>query len=135
MRRPDVPNLDWRRTRSGHPGPRRVAPDDPRDGARVMKCRPRIRCSGLPCAGPRGTRRTVTRRSVAKDDLIDVQGTVMAVHSGGLYRVQCDAGHEVLAQLSGRMRRFRIKVVPGDRVTVGVSPYDPVRGIITFRAR
>ena len=52
-----------------------------------------------------------------------MQGTVVAVHSGGLYRVQCDAGHEVLAQLSGRMRRFRIKVVPGDRVTVGVSPY------------
>ena len=51
-----------------------------------------------------------------------MQGTVVAVHSGGLYRVQCDAGHEVLAQLSGRMRRFRIKVVPGDRVTVGVSP-------------
>ena len=68
---------------------------------------------------------------MSKDDLIDMQGTVVAVHSGGLYRVQCDAGHEVLAQLSGRMRRFRIKVVPGDRVTVGVSPYDPVRGIIT----
>jgi len=73
--------------------------------------------------------------SLSKDDLIDVQGTVVAVHSGGLYRVQSDAGHEVLAQLSGRMRRFRIKVVPGDRVTVGVSPYDPARGIITFRAR
>ena len=72
---------------------------------------------------------------LSKDDLIDMQGTVVAVHSGGVYRVQCDAGHEVLAQLSGRMRRFRIKVVPGDRVTVGVSPYDPVRGIITFRAR
>jgi translation initiation factor IF-1 len=72
---------------------------------------------------------------VSKDDLIDMQGTVVAVHSGGLYRVKCDAGHEVLAQLSGRMRRFRIKVVPGDRVTVGISPYDPVRGIITFRAR
>ena len=72
---------------------------------------------------------------LSKDDLIDVQGTVVAVHSGGLYRVQCDQGHEVLAQLSGRLRRFRIKVVPGDRVTVGVSPYDPVRGIITFRAR
>ena len=56
---------------------------------------------------------------LAKDDLIDVQGTVTAVHSGGLYRIQCDPGHEVLAQLSGRMRRFRIKVVPGDRVTVG----------------
>ena len=73
--------------------------------------------------------------NLSKDDLIDMQGTVVAVHSGGLYRVQCDAGHEVLAQLSGRMRRFRFKVVPGDRVTVGVSPYDPVRGIITFRAR
>ena len=73
--------------------------------------------------------------ALAGRDLIDMQGTVVAVHSGGLYRVQCDAGHEVLAQLSGRMRRFRIKVVPGDRVTVGVSPYDPVRGIITFRAR
>ena len=72
---------------------------------------------------------------MAKDDLIDVQGIVTAVHSGGLYRIEGDAGHEVLAQLSGRMRRFRIKVVPGDRVTVGVSPYDPERGIITFRAR
>src|SRR6185295_1123723 len=80
-------------------------------------------------------RRKGFRASLSKDDLIDMQGTVVAVHSGGLYRVQCDAGHEVLAQLSGRMRRFRIKVVPGDRVTVGVSPYDPVRGIITFRAR
>ncbi len=78
---------------------------------------------------------TVAGVALSKDDLIDVQGTVVAVHSGGLYRVQCDSGQEVLAQLSGRMRRFRIKVVPGDRVTVGVSPYDPVRGIITFRAR
>ena len=55
---------------------------------------------------------------MSKDDLIDVQGTVVAVHSGGLYRVQCDQGHEVLAQLSGRMRRFRIKVVPGDHLSV-----------------
>ena len=70
---------------------------------------------------------------MSKDDLIDVQGTVVAVHSGGLYRVQCDSGQEVLAQLSGRMRRFRIKVVPGDRVTVEVSPYDPTRGRITYR--
>ena len=52
---------------------------------------------------------------LAKDDLIDVEGVVTAVHSGGLYRVQCDPGHEVLAQLSGRMRRFHIRVVPGDR--------------------
>ena len=72
---------------------------------------------------------------MAKDDPVDVEGTVTAVHSGGLYRVQCDPDHEVLVQQSGRMRRFRIKIVPGDRVTVGVSLYDPARGIITFRAR
>ncbi len=72
---------------------------------------------------------------MSKDDFIDVQGTVVAVHGGGIYRVQSDAGYDILAQLSGRMRRNRIRVVPGDRVTVGVSPYDPVRGIITYRAR
>ncbi len=72
---------------------------------------------------------------MAKTDLIDIQGLVTAVHSGGLYRVECDQGHEVLAQLSGKMRRFRIKVVPGDRVKVGVSPYDLTRGLITFRER
>ena len=75
------------------------------------------------------------RAHVSKDDLIDIQGLVTAVHSGGLYRVESDTGHEVLAQLSGRMRRFRIKVVPGDRVKVGVSPYDPTRGLITYRER
>ena len=53
----------------------------------------------------------------------------------GSTRAQCDADYEVLAQLSGRMRRFRIKVVPGDRFTVDIFPYDPERGIITFRAR
>jgi translation initiation factor IF-1 len=72
---------------------------------------------------------------LSKEDLVDLQGTIVAVHAGGLYRVQCDAGHDVLAQLSGKMRRFHIKVVPGDRVTVGVSPYDPTRGFITFRVR
>jgi len=73
--------------------------------------------------------------SLSRDDFVDQQGTIVAVHGGGLYRVQCDAGYNVLAQLSGKMRRFHIKVVPGDRVTVGVSPYDPTRGFITFRAR
>jgi translation initiation factor IF-1 len=80
-------------------------------------------------------RRPCDNEGMSKEDLIDMQGTVVSVHGGGIYRVHCDAGQDVLAQLSGRMRRFRIKVVPGDRVTVGVSPYDPVRGIITFRAR
>ena len=55
----------------------------------------------------------------------DVRGAIEAARNKGLGR----------GPGTGRMRRFRIKVVPGDRVTVGVSPYDPVRGIITFRAR
>ena len=100
------------------------APQEPRNGSAQRRFAP----LGYTCELERTA-------NLSKDDLIDVQGTVVAVHSGGLYRVQVDSGHEVLAQLSGRMRRFRIKVVPGDRVTVGVSPYDPVRGIITFRAR
>jgi len=72
---------------------------------------------------------------VARDDLIQIQGKVIEALAGGHFRVQGDQGHEFLARISGRLRRFHIKVVPGDRVTVGVSPYDPVRGIITFRAR
>ena len=72
---------------------------------------------------------------MARDDLISANGTVEKILGGGKYQVMLENGQAVAAQLSGRMRRFRIKVVPGDRVTVGVSPYDPVRGIITFRAR
>ena len=60
---------------------------------------------------------------MAKADLIDVQGVVTAVHSGGIYRVQCDPGNEVLAQMSGRMKRFRIQGSPrrprhGGRITL-----------------
>jgi translation initiation factor IF-1 len=120
-----------------------AGPRNTRIGTRIVPCGARFRAAG---ANPTGIRHllpllpTMWHTSwfgvlLSKDDLIDMQGTVVAVHSGGLYRVQTESGHEVLAQLSGRMRRFRIKVVPGDRVTVGVSPYDPVRGIITFRAR
>ena len=119
-------------------GGRRPASVGPRPRPQARENRPSH--SALLGPWPKGTGLCHTCQDertadLSKDDLIDVQGTVVAVHSGGLYRVQVDSGHEVLAQLSGRMRRFRIKVVPGDRVTVGVSPYDPVRGIITFRAR
>ena len=64
-----------------------------------------------------------------------MEGEVVEAFPNGMFKVQLDEGHEVLGYTAGKMRRFRIKVVPGDRVTVGVSPYDPVRGIITFRAR
>jgi translation initiation factor IF-1 len=50
-----------------------------------------------------------------------------------MYRVRLDNGHETLAYLSGRMRRFRIRIAPGDRVRVELSPYDLARGRITYR--
>ncbi len=71
---------------------------------------------------------------MARDDLIEFDGKVKEVLAGGNFRIELDNGHDVLARLSGRMRRFHIRVVIGDRVTVAVSPYDPTRGFIVFRA-
>ncbi len=72
---------------------------------------------------------------LARDDLIQATGTVDKILGGGRYQITLEAGQTVTAQLSGRMRRFRIRVIPGDRVTVGLSPYDPTHGFITFRLR
>ncbi|MEE2663836.1 MAG: translation initiation factor IF-1 [Myxococcota bacterium] len=72
---------------------------------------------------------------MARDDLISANGTVEKILGGGKYQVELEGGQTVMAQLSGRMRRFRIRVIPGDRVTVGLSPYDPSHGFITFRLR
>jgi len=72
---------------------------------------------------------------MAKKDLVQVSGIVEKILGGGRYQVKLDNGHTITAQLSGRMRRFRIRVIPGDRVQVGLSPYDPTHGFITFRLR
>ena len=72
---------------------------------------------------------------VARDDLIQATGSVDKVLGGGRYQITLESGQTVTAQLSGRMRRFRIRVIPGDRVQVGLSPYDPTHGFITFRLR
>ena len=72
---------------------------------------------------------------MARDDLISANGTVEKILGGGKYQIELESGQTVMAQLSGRMRRFRIRVIPGDRVTVGLSPYDPSHGFITFRLR
>jgi translation initiation factor IF-1 len=61
---------------------------------------------------------------MSKEDLIELQGVVTEVLAGGNYKVKCGENHEVLARLNGKMRQFRIRVIAGDRVTVGVSPYD-----------
>lgn len=72
---------------------------------------------------------------MSKDDQIEFEGTVTEVLTGGMFRVKIEGDHQVIAHLAGKMRKFRIKVVLGDKVTVAVSPYDPNRGRIIFRAR
>ena len=72
---------------------------------------------------------------MARDDLIQIEGVVEEIRGGGVFAVKTDMGPVILAKLSGRMRRYHIRVVGGDRVTVGVSPYDPSKGLIVYRAR
>ncbi len=70
---------------------------------------------------------------MAKDDLAQIDGKITDAAAGGLYRVKLDNGVEIAARLCGKMRRFNIRVVVGDKVTVGVSPYDPTNGLILYR--
>jgi translation initiation factor IF-1 len=72
---------------------------------------------------------------MARDDHIEMEGKVIEVMAGGLFKVETDDGLKVLAHLAGKMRRYRIRVVLGDRVTVAVTPYDPTRGRIFYRPR
>ena len=72
---------------------------------------------------------------MAKDDLIQVEGQVTQVLAGGFYKVEVESGHIIMARISGRMRSNQIKIVLGDRVTVGVSPHDPTKGLITYRSK
>lgn len=72
---------------------------------------------------------------MSRDDAIEFEGTVNEVLAGGMFRVEITDGHVVLAHLSGKMRKFRIRIVLGDHVTVAVSPYDPSRGRIVYRSK
>lgn len=69
------------------------------------------------------------------EEKISVEGTVVEALPNATFRVELDNGHEVLAYLSGKMRRHYIRVLLGDRVRVELSPYDLTRGRITFRYR
>jgi translation initiation factor IF-1 len=68
-----------------------------------------------------------------KEETIEVQGTVSDVLPSAMFRVDLENGHKLLATTAGKMRRFRIRILAGDRVTVQMSPYDLTRGRITFR--
>ncbi len=70
-----------------------------------------------------------------KEDAITVEGTVVETLPNAMFRVKLDNGHKVLAHISGKMRMHFIKILPGDRVTVELSPYDFNRGRITYRSK
>ena len=70
---------------------------------------------------------------MAKEDMVEMEGVISDVLPSATFRVALENGHTVLATIGGKMRRFRIRVLTGDRVKVEVSPYDLTRGRITFR--
>jgi len=72
---------------------------------------------------------------LSKEDLIRIDGKVSDLSGGGNYVILLDNGLTISARLSGKMKKFKIKVLVGDRVTVGVSPYDPSHGLITHRQK
>ncbi|MCL2102489.1 MAG: translation initiation factor IF-1 [Syntrophorhabdaceae bacterium] len=72
---------------------------------------------------------------MAKDDLAKLEGVVVEARGGGTFVVRLENGQELAAKLGGGMRRYRIRVIVGDRVTVGVSPYDPSHGLILYREK
>ena len=77
----------------------------------------------------------LTQNVMAKEESIEVQAVVKEALPNGFFKVEMENGHEVLAHVSGKMRKYWIKVLPGDQVVVALSPYDLTRGRITFRNR
>jgi len=72
---------------------------------------------------------------LAKEEPIQMTGTVEEALPNAMFRVVLENDHEVLAHISGKMRKYRIRVMPGDKVVLELSPYDLSRGRITFRPR
>jgi translation initiation factor IF-1 len=70
---------------------------------------------------------------MAKQDSIEVDGTITEALSNAMFRVQLESGHIITAHISGKMRMHYIRILPGDRVKVEMSPYDLTKGLISFR--
>ena len=89
----------------------------------------------------RGRRRSTSsspRREAVipeKEEKIELEGEVVEAFRSGMFRIALDNGHETLGYTAGKLRRYRIKVFPGDRITVELSPYDLTRGRIVYRQR
>jgi translation initiation factor IF-1 len=77
--------------------------------------------------------RTRTETSLPKEETITMEGEVLDAMPNAMFRVKLENGHEIIAHISGKMRKFYIRILPGDRVTVEISPYDLSKGRITYR--
>lgn len=74
-----------------------------------------------------------TAETLNAKDFLDMQGEVLELMPAATFKVKLDSGHEILAHLSGKMRMHRIRILPGDRVRLEISPYDLTKGRIVFR--
>ncbi len=72
---------------------------------------------------------------MAKEEVIEVEGTVVETLPNAMFKVELENGHRLLAHISGKMRMHFIKILPGDKVSVQMSPYDLNKGRITYRAK
>ena len=84
---------------------------------------------------PRARRRRVDAIAMAKDDVIQMQGEILENLPNATFRVRLENGHVVLGHISGKMRMHYIRILPGDKVTVELTPYDLSRARIVFRAK
>ena len=72
---------------------------------------------------------------MSKSDVIEVEGKVLEALPNAMFQVELENGHKILAHISGKLRMHFIKILPGDKVTVEISPYDLTKGRITWRAK
>ena len=72
---------------------------------------------------------------MAKDDVLELEGTVVEALPNAVLQVELENGHQILAHISGKLRMNFIRILPGDKVTVEMSPYDLTKGRITWRAK
>ena len=72
---------------------------------------------------------------MAKDDVLELEGTVIEALPNAMFKVELENGHRILAHISGKLRMHFIRILPGDKVTVEMSPYDLTKGRITWRAK
>ena len=81
------------------------------------------------------SKKYIQEAQLAKEEAIEVEGVVVEPLPNAMFRVKLENDHVVLAHISGKMRKYYIRILPGDHVTVELSPYDLTRGRITYRAK